>query len=166
MTTSRATTGTDGRHDFDFLHGTWRVALRRLADPLRPDVPDWADFEALLWARPLLGGLGNVESISGTGGVDFDGATLRLFDPGTRTWRIWWASTSAAGRLDPPMEGRFDGPSGRFFGRDTVRGTAVDLRFDWHVDGPDTARWAQAFSFDGGASWSENFTMRFTRTGA
>ena len=82
-TTSRTTTSTDGRHDVDVLHGTWRVVLRRLTDPLQPDVPHWTPFGALTWARPLLGGLGNVDSISGTGGVDFEGASLRLFDTGS-----------------------------------------------------------------------------------
>jgi hypothetical protein len=158
------TTSTDGRHDFDFLHGTWRVALRRRVDPWQPD-GDWTEFDALMWARPLLGGLGNVDSISGTGGVAFEGTTLRLFDPATCTWRIWWASTAAPGRLDPPMTGRFEGTAGVFLGRDTIGSREVDLRFDWQADGPDAARWAQSFSWDGGETWSENFTMRFHRTG-
>jgi hypothetical protein len=116
-------------------------------------------------ARPLLGGLGNTDAFEAAGDVPFDGVTLRLFDPATRTWRIWWASTSRPGRLDPPMEGRFDGDHGVFFGEDTIDGTPVNVRFDWYVDGPDRASWTQSMSVDGGASWIENFTMRFERTG-
>lgn len=159
-TTDRA----DGRADFDFLVGSWHVANRRLVDPLRPQSSAWTEFPTVAVARPLLGGLGNTDSYDATGEVPFDGVTLRLFDPASRTWRIWWASTRRPGRLDPPLEGRFTGRHGIFLGADSVAGTPVDVRFDWHVDGPDRARWAQSFSRDAGRTWSENFTMAFERT--
>lgn len=91
--------------------------------------------------------------------------TVRLFDPVSRTWRIWWASTARPGQLDPPMEGRFDGGHGVFHGTDVVAGRAVQVRFDWFVDGPDHARWRQSLSLDGGLSRHENFAMDFRREG-
>jgi len=154
----------DGRADFDFLHGSWRVAARRLRDVLDPGSP-WIDFELAVTARAVLGGLGNHDTCHGPAGPSggpFEGMTLRLFDPRTRTWRIWWASTSNPGHLDPPLEGRFDGARGDFRGRDTVAGTDVDVHFRWDA-GLDAARWAQAFSTDGGRSWGTNFTMDFRR---
>src|SRR5689334_20422947 len=123
----------DGRSDFDFLFGSWRVANRRLVNPLDP-AGEWAGFESTAVARPLLGGLGNTDSYD-SAEADFHGITVRLFDPATRVWRIWWASTSRPGHLDPPMEGAFDGAHGVFHGRDVVAGAAVDVRFDWHVEG-------------------------------
>ena len=153
----------DGRADFDFLFGTWRVGNRRLADPLDP--ASWLSFETVAVARPLLGGLGNTDSYDSGPDADFHGITLRLFDPGSRLWRIWWASTSRPGHLDPPMEGRFDGAHGVFHGRDVVAGAEADVRFDWHVDAPGRARWRQSFSHDSGATWTTDFTMDFVRTG-
>jgi hypothetical protein len=42
----------DGRHDFDFLHGTWRIHNRRLRNPLTGSA-DWYEFEGRSIERPL-----------------------------------------------------------------------------------------------------------------
>ena len=108
----------DGRKAFDFLMGSWNVANRRLVDPLRESA-GWREFSTVAVARPLLKGLGNTDSYDSADDSDFHGVTLRLFDPAACLWRIWWASTSRPGHLDPPMEGRFDGSRGVFHGTDT-----------------------------------------------
>src|SRR4051794_20136340 len=100
----------DGRQDFDFVHGRWDVHNRRLRDPLDPGCTVWDQFPTRSAAEPILGGLGNVDRYwcDGTDAMPaFEGFTLRLFDPQTRLWRIWWSSTRQAGRLDPPVEGAF-----------------------------------------------------------
>ena len=163
MSPRSAGTG-DGRESFDFLMGSWNVRNRRLLDPLR-ESSGWSEFSTTAVARPLLGGLGNSDSFDSTDDSDFHGVTLRLFDPADRLWRIWWASSSRPGHLDPPLEGRFVGTHGVFHGTDIVAGTPVDLRFDWHVDidGPDSASWSQSISTDSGAHWLTNFTMHLKR---
>ncbi|GAB1641141.1 hypothetical protein [Krasilnikovia sp. MM14-A1259] len=153
----------DGRSDFDFLHGSWRVANRRLANPLDPVATTWIEFETIAVARPVLGGLGNTDTYDSIGEVPFHGMTLRLFDPSTCLWRIWWASASRPGHLDSPMEGRFEAGHGVFYGKDVLSGIDVDVRFDWYVDDSNHARWRQAFSTDRRLTWSENFAMDFVR---
>jgi hypothetical protein len=165
---SAASTAGDGRHDFDWLVGRWRISNRRLSSALVADA-EWQTFEASNEVRPILSGLGNVETYLAPefpGRPGFEGFGLRLFDPATGTWRIWWASTAGAGQLDPPVEGRFDGDHGRFECDDAIGGKPVRVRFDWTVLSRDTARWEQSFSFDGGASFAPNWEMEWTRAAA
>lgn len=157
----------DGRHDFDFLLGTWRVANRRLRRPLHPRDDSWEEFSADAVVHPVLNGLGNTDTISsprGPGGEFFEGLTLRLFDPGDGRWRIWWTSTRQPGRLDPPMTGSFTAGHGVFFGDDEVDGVPIRIRFDWHSLDTGTARWEQAFFLDETRGWTTNWIMTFTRT--
>src|SRR5215469_4031635 len=79
----RDKTAGDGRHDFDVLHGRWRVAHRRLRRRLEGDT-QWDEFAGS-------SGLGTsddnvIELPSGK----YRGATVRVFDPATRLWSVWW----------------------------------------------------------------------------
>ena len=38
----------DGRRDFDFLFGRWKLANRKLEDPLADEPTPWHEFEATL----------------------------------------------------------------------------------------------------------------------
>ena len=107
----------DGRHDFDFLFGRWRIHNRKLVDTHDHSCTEWVEFEATSEAWPMLGGLGNVDRYSVAamppGGQPFEGMTVRLYVPETRRWRIWWASTRFPGELDTPLEGGFEWRSRR-----------------------------------------------------
>ncbi len=153
---------TDGRHDFDFQHGRWAVANRRLRDPLDPACTTWDEFPATAVVEPVLGGLGNVDRmwVEDTAAMAaFEGYTLRLFDPQAQVWRIWWSSTRQPGVLDPPVEGAFVAGVGAFSCEDVIAGVPVVVRFLWTTA---LHRWEQAFSFDGGATWVDNWVMDFT----
>jgi hypothetical protein len=95
------------------------------------------------------------------GGAAFEGFTLRLFDPRTATWQIWWSSTRAPGVLDIPVVGRFVDRHGVFDATDTIGGRPVVVRFEWQRTAGEP-RWQQSFSWDDGATWMLNWTMRFT----
>jgi len=151
-----------GAADFDFLIGDWTVRHRRLARRLAQDT-SWIEFRGSASVRSILGGLGNIDEI----GIDlpsgaYVGATLRLFDPSTALWTIYWMD-SRHPRLDPPMVGRFSGGCGLFYGDDTHEGRPVRVRFIWTVVSPETCTWEQAFSVDDERTWETNWTMEFQR---
>lgn len=147
-------------HDFDFIHGEWAIANRRLTDMLDPTCETWEEFDARGAAEPILGGMGNTDRMWMD---DSEGFTLRLYDPAADLWRIWWSSTVRPGRLDPPVEGRFTDGVGTFATQDVIDGVAIGVRFVWDRIAADSASWRQDFSFDDGATWRTTWTMDFTR---
>src|SRR5262250_2794992 len=101
--------------DFEFLMGAWRVRHRRLRGILSGS-GDWYEFEGKMSARPILGGIGNIDEVEygGPGGERLVGCSFRLFDAKTKLWSIWWAS-SGTGQLEPPVVGRFVDGRGEFY---------------------------------------------------
>jgi hypothetical protein len=159
-------TDDDGRGDFDFLFGRWHVVNRKLADVLDPCCTDWTEFSSSFVVRPLLAGLANMDCYATAecpGSGPMQGLTVRLFNPATRLWRIWWASSQQPGDLDTPVEGRFAGALGEFFCNDTLAGRQVRVRYAWTRADPEHPWWTQAFSHDGGINWKTNWIMKLTR---
>ena len=148
--------------DFDFLVGSWRVEHRRLKRRWTRS-GDWDRFEGASTCRGALGGLVNIDEIA-MPGRGFSGFTVRTFDLARRLWSIRWIN-STRGVIEPPVVGRFENGRGVFEGDDTDEGRAIRVRFVWDAITPDSARWRQAFSDDGGLTWETNWVMVFTRAG-
>ncbi|WP_152363974.1 hypothetical protein [Microlunatus speluncae] len=160
---------TDGRHDFDFIAGSWAVHSRRVIDALDPECDEWVEFDGTCDARLILDGLGNSDSFfvpALPDGRSLEGFTVRLFEPETALWRIWWASTTRPGVLDEPVVGRFVDGVGTFECPDVVNGVSLLVRYRWSDITADSARWQQFFSFDDGVRWHLNWTMDNTRIAA
>jgi hypothetical protein len=87
------------KQDFDFLAGAWKIRNRKLKEPLAGR-NEWDEFHATQNCRQILLGLGDFDIFSTEfDGKAFEGFTLRLFDPQTRLWTIYWADSKEA-RLD------------------------------------------------------------------
>ena len=150
------------RHDFDFLLGDWKIKNRKLKEPLA-GCDEWADFDATQTLRQILQGLGNFDIFSTTfDGKPFEGFTLRLFEPQTRLWTIYWADSNAV-TLDGGKVGSFDGDIGDFFARDVVAGKNVIVKFHWDKRKPEAPVWSAAFSVDEGQTWEWNWYAYFAR---
>jgi hypothetical protein len=149
----------DGRHDFDFWMGTWRIHNRRLRARLAGST-EWDAFEARGQTWPILNGLGNRDEFRTDFWPDFVGMTFRFFDPATRKWSIYWAD-SRHGVLEPPVVGSFEGDVGTFYGDDVFEGRPIRVRFIWTRG--TSPRWEQAFSADGGRTFETNWTMDMSR---
>ena len=152
----------DGRADFDFFIGSWDSHQRKLKQRLK-GCDEWDEFHGVSVARKILGGLGNIDEVTmETPSGSVLGLTLRLFDPQTQLWSIYWSS-SVRSVLDTPMVGRFEHGRGEFYDRETFEGRSIFSRFIWTSSGPSACRWEQAFSADGGRTWETNWTADFTR---
>jgi hypothetical protein len=152
----------DGRADFDFFLGVWDSKQRRLTEWLK-GCDTWQEFTGESVARKTLDGLGHMDEVTlhtPTGRVV--GLTVRLFDPQTQLWSIYWSS-SARSVMTAPMVGRFQNGRGEFYDREVFNGVNVFSRFIWTSNGPNTCHWEQAFSSDGGQTWETNWTADFTR---
>jgi hypothetical protein len=148
--------------DFDFLIGEWTVTHRRLKRRLAGD-SSWIEFSGPASARKILNGLGNIDEYQiDLPGDPYAASTLRLFNPATGLWSLYWMDSRKA-VLDPPMVGKFKDGAGLFFGDDTFEGRPIRVRFIWSGITPTGCRWEQAFSPDAGEAWETNWTMSFAR---
>ncbi|WP_394828017.1 hypothetical protein [Pendulispora albinea] len=148
-------------HDFDFEVGNWTLANRRLK-ARGVGSQDWEEFLSYSRGTQYLGGMVSVDEMT-LPSKGFSGLTVRVFNPTTRQWSIYWVN-SKVGRLDPPQVGGFNGNRGEFYGEDEDNGRHVKVRYIWIKSGPDTAHWEQAFSYDGGRTWETNWMNELTRT--
>lgn len=152
----------DGQHDFDFLLGRWKSHQRRLMHPLTGS-NDWVEFDATLVVRPALGGSANVDELEGDAPFGhLDGLTVRTYNPKSRQWSIYWANKNNGVFSLPATVGQFKDGRGEFFDQEDYNGRNIFVRYLW-VASPDTPRWEQAFSLDGGKTWETNWIATFVR---
>jgi len=153
---------TSSSDDFDYLVGRWAIANRTLKEPLSGQ-DEWDEFGATQELRQVLLGLGNVDIFrTELDGKPFEGLTVRLFDPATRLWTIYWADSKIM-KLDDGKVGSFDGDQGDFYGRETVDGRNVIVRFHWDKRNPEAPIYCRAFSADDGRTWEWNWYSHFSR---
>lgn len=168
QTCSSAQQHNNGQHDFDFLVGNWQIDNQRLKQRFVGS-NDWETFSARQTNWPLPAGIGNYDNfIAAQWKPDFVGMTLRVFNPVTRLWSIYWLDNQSGGlnnqgQLNPPVVGKFDGNTGIFTGDDVIEGRPVQVRFTWVKINANQAYWEQAMSTDQGHSWEVNWKMAMTR---
>src|SRR5579871_4749263 len=107
--------------DFDFLHGSWLISHRRLRERLT-GCDEWDSFESTTRCRPILGGAGNMDEGELRG---YHAITLRLHDPESGNWSLYWITDLTGAAIEPPVTGRFEGATGDFLGPDTHNGIPV-----------------------------------------
>jgi hypothetical protein len=137
------------QRDFDFLIGKWKLRNRNLKSRLTNST-EWITFESQVEMHQILNGLGNIDRYTDSStGRPFEGVALRLFNPATRLWSIYWADSNT-GTLDPPVVGSFANQVGHFFTRHSYKGRKIIMVFRWDLRNPQFPVWSQAFSTDVG----------------
>jgi hypothetical protein len=131
----------DGQHDFDFEIGTWEIHLSRLQDRLAGS-KTWVKFDGTSVTRKVWDGRGNFEEFetdSPTGHIE--GLTLRVYNPQTHQWSIYWANSKdpALGQAIQPMVGEFKNGVGEFYDQELWKGRSVYVRFIWSKITPNSA---------------------------
>ena len=92
----------------------------------------------------------------------FEGLNLRLYNPQSRQWSLNFAN-SKGGSLSQPTIGEFKNGRGEFFDQETLDGRAILVRFVISDITPNSCRFEQAFSDDGGKTWEINWVATDTR---
>jgi hypothetical protein len=163
MSPHAATITRDGQRDFDFETGTWAIRMKRLAHPLSGSSewvsPDgYSHIVRKVWnGRASLAELENDRPTA-----HFDGLMLRLYDPRSHEWSIYWGS-SKTGTLDTPLVGHFTNGRGEFFQHDKYQGKPILVRVVYSDITPTSFHTEQAYSPDDGKTWETNLSQSFTR---
>ena len=110
-----------------------------------------------------MGGKANLGELKvGNASSQIEGLSLRLYDPASRQWNIYW-SNARDGSLGPAMIGQFRNGRGEFYNQELFEGKAVYVRFIFSDITKTAFRLEQAFSADGGKTWEPNWIAAFTR---
>ena len=155
----------DGQHDFDFELGSWKIHLKRLVHPLTGS-KTWVEFDGTSVTRKVWNGRSQIEEFevdSPSGHIE--GLTLRLYNPQSRQWSLYWANSKAGTMGGPPNVGEFRDGRGEFLCQGTFEGRMILIRYVWSDITPKTAHFEQSFSDDGGKTWEVNWITDQTRVG-
>ena len=146
----------DGEHDFDFEIGTWKTHLWRRLHPLTGSTT-WVEYEGTTIVRDVWKGRANMVELEVDGPAGhIEALSLRLYNPQSRQWSLNF-SNSKIGTMSTPTIGEFKNGRGEFFNQETLDGRAIFVRFVISILTPDSCRFEQSFSDDGGKTWETNW---------
>jgi hypothetical protein len=158
----QAATPHDGQHDFDFNLGTWHTHIKRLQHPLTGSTT-WTEMEGTVVIRKVWDGRAQLEEIEADGAAGhFEGLTLFLYNPEAHQWSQIF-SNSKDGTVSTPAIGEFKNGRGEFYDQEPYNGRTILVRVVWSDITPDSHRFEQSFSDDGGKTWEPNFVATLTR---
>jgi hypothetical protein len=152
----------DPHRQFDFWIGEWSVQNRHMqadgswrdGDVTRARITPVCGGRAILeeWAGPFQGGFMN-------------GFSLRAYDPARTDWDLLLYWTTDGNGAFGKLRGSFRHGRGEFF--PTLEpGQRNSTRYTFSDGLPASCRWDSARTSDGGASWSTDWIMEFSRTRA
>lgn len=152
----------DMTNNFDFLVGNWQTTQRKMVKPLSGS-DEWETTGGTMVNYALFDGAANVDEVD-LPDFGFRGISLRLQDPVTHDWSIYWVNSRNGQLALPPVVGHFDEHGvGEFFSEEEWEGKQIRVRYRWSEITATTAKWDQAFSTDGGETWETNWVSDFTR---
>jgi hypothetical protein len=155
----------EGQHDFDFLVGSWKFHLKRLKQRLVGST-EWVEFDGTTVCRKVLDGRAEVEEMnveSTDKHTHIQGLALRLYNPESHQWSIYWVNGADGVLEQNPMVGQFSNGRGEFYNQQIYDGRAIYARFVWSGVTTNAPHFEQSFSADGGKTWETNWITDQTR---
>jgi hypothetical protein len=154
----------DGQHDFDFEIGSWKSHGSRLVHPLTGS-KTWAEFNGTSVVRPVWNGRANLVQLEADGPVvgHIENLSLRLYDPQSHQWSLYYSSSKSGTLSVVPTVGKFKNGRGEFFDMELLNGKNILVRNVWSDITPNSCHFEQAFSEDTGKTWEVNWVTTDTR---
>ena len=152
----------DAQHDFDFDLGTWKTHLKRLVHPLAGSTT-WVELDGTTVVPKIWDGRANLAELEvDTPSGHVEVLSLRLYNPQSHQWSLNTAN-SRVGTLSVPTVGEFKNGRGEFFDQEEFNGRMIQVRNVWTDITPNSCRFEQSFSDDGGKTWELNWIAVDTR---
>lgn len=149
-----------GQRDFEPFLGRWSFHLK--ARPALSGSTQWVDYTGPGQCKPLWHGRAQLDTINLQGPTKhIEGLTVRLFNPKTHEWRLYWAN-SKDGLVVVPQIGQFKAGHGEFYAQDLLDDKSVLVKFDWSAV-MSKPHFEQSYSNDGGKNWEVNWISDQTR---
>ena len=159
--TARPASVRDGQRDFDWEFGKCHTQLWRLKQPLSGS-NEWLEYDGTTVVRKIWDGRANLVELKVDGPTHIEALNLRLYNPETHKWSLNFASRKA-GTLGTPTVGEFKNGRGEFFDQENFNGRPVLVRFIISDIKPESCKFEQSFSADGGKAWEVNWIAIDTR---
>ncbi len=152
----------DGSHDFDFNIGVWHTHIHRILDPFS-DSSEVMILDGTVTVRKIWGGKAQLEEIEADGPKGhWEGMTLFLYNPSAHQWSQSFIG-SKQGELGTPLIGEFHDGRGELYSSDTFNGKTILVHGEWSQIQPDSHRYQESYSNDGGKTWKPAFIGDLTR---
>jgi hypothetical protein len=136
--------------------------VKRLLRPLTGSTT-WVEYQGTTIVRKVWNGRANlVELVMDGPAGHFEGLSLRLYNPETHQWSLNFSNINS-GTLSQPTIGEFKNGRGEFYDQETLNGRAIFVRFVISDITPNSCRFEQSFSDDGGKTWELNWIATDTR---
>jgi len=151
-----------GQRDFEPLLGRWNFHLKVRLRPFTGST-QWIDYTGPGECKPIWHGRAQLDTINLEGPTKhIEGLTVRLFNPKTHEWHLYWAN-SRDGLVVVPQIGQFKADHGEFYAQDVVDDKTILIKFDWSALKSKSPHFEQLYSDDGGKNWEVSWISDQTR---
>jgi hypothetical protein len=152
----------DGAHDFDFDIGVWHTHIHRVLDPFSGS-GESIKLDGTVTVRSVWGGRAQLEEIEADGPKGhWEGLSMFLYNPQSHQWSQSFLNSKTP-ILSGGLVGEFHDGHGELYAHDTFQDKSIFVRAVWSEITPNSHRYTESYSNDGGKTWVMSFDAHKTR---